>query len=1062
MADGGQNRQGKPSPGGAAPPLNPLLLAALGYARRGWPVFPCNPKNKQPLLAADRDPVTQKPIRGTGGVSKATRDEELIRAWWKKWPDAMIGLAMGHNGLFALDFDPRTEEATDPETGEVTGTRDFTLEQLKAETETMVGTELPSTLAARTPSGGVHLYLRQPKDGEPIRNRGNLPAHVDVRGLGGYVVAPPSRMTPDPETGVAREYRWLRGNWDAEIVEAPEKLVELLRAPKARAPSGDTAAGDQPASSSPPPARPSAAPSDDPAWAAVRKYAIAAFDAECQALARAPMGDRNNQINARAFVLGQLVGAGALSEASVRSALQSVVAGFGRDYEKCCEAIENGLDGGKAKPRDLRDIEANARARAERPPRRSSAARPRTPAAVAEKDEPFRSGTVEGPPSLMAGEAERLKAITEAWLKRKIGFLPAKSEPGAAKALTALAWGLGRRASAGLIDAADAKERLWPHCEDVADVSHADIDRAIEDGMARGFDPGPLLLDLKCAGYPRTDFGLAERFLERFGSEFRFTTGKGWLGWDLRRWKVLDQDKDTLPAELVSAVFETIRAVQREGRLVADTGFKSEENPHGLDRLYIVSKTKTTTEAEELRKWGRQCEQAGKPAAIANLARGTPGLEKSRFITVPIEQFDCEKLAVNVLNGTLRFALETMPDGRRKASIRRDLHRREDLITKLAPIEYDRDAACPLYDAMLEWAQPPEEMRRYLHQVAGYGSTGDTGEHKLWFNYGRGRNGKSTTIDAWCTALGDYSGTIAIESFLDQGIKKRGDQATPDLAKLGGVRMLRASEPDRDAKLNSALIKAATGGEPMSVRALHRGFFDLLPRFKLLMSGNSKPSIPDTDDGIWGRMKLVPWLRHIDKPEDDPWAATYPASAAKWPERDTKLLDKIKGEEAGGIAQGELSGVFNRLVSGLMDWLENGFVEPQTVTQATQAYRDGSDPLARFLRLCTEADAESRVQSSHLYNVFAAWAKAAGETEWKQKGFSKAMEEKGYKKKASDGMQWLGLKLIRQVSDFVDEEGRVKTLPDDMAAEAPSPEPPRPPPRLPGDEFIAGFDEDLP
>jgi phage/plasmid-associated DNA primase len=121
---------------------------------------------------------------------------------------------------------------------------------------------------------------------------------------------------------------------------------------------------------------------------------------------------------------------------------------------------------------------------------------------------------------------------------------------------------------------------------------------------------------------------------------------------------------------------------------------------------------------------------------------------------------------------------------------------------------------------------------------------GDTGEHKLWFNYGRGRNGKSTTIDSWCSALGDYSGTIGIESFLDQGIKKRGDAATPDLAKLGGVRMLRASEPERGAKLNSALIKAATGGEPMSVRALHRGFFDLMPRFKLLMSGNSKPAIP--------------------------------------------------------------------------------------------------------------------------------------------------------------------------------------------------------------------------
>jgi phage/plasmid-associated DNA primase len=134
---------------------------------------------------------------------------------------------------------------------------------------------------------------------------------------------------------------------------------------------------------------------------------------------------------------------------------------------------------------------------------------------------------------------------------------------------------------------------------------------------------------------------------------------------------------------------------------------------------------------------------------------------------------------VNCLNGTLRFAIEQLPDGGRKAAVQLDPHRREDLITRLAPVEYDRDAESPLYDGMIAWAQPDPAMRRYVHQVAGYASSGDTGEHKLWFNYGRGRNGKSTSIDSWCSSLGDYSGTIGIESFLDQGIKKRGDAATP-------------------------------------------------------------------------------------------------------------------------------------------------------------------------------------------------------------------------------------------------------------------------------------------
>src|SRR4051812_10047725 len=87
-------------PGDNAPPRKAitsadLLAAALGYAARGWPVFPCNPKNKQPLLAAKKG-EDNKPIKGTGGVSAASTDPDQVTAWWKRWPQALIGLACGH------------------------------------------------------------------------------------------------------------------------------------------------------------------------------------------------------------------------------------------------------------------------------------------------------------------------------------------------------------------------------------------------------------------------------------------------------------------------------------------------------------------------------------------------------------------------------------------------------------------------------------------------------------------------------------------------------------------------------------------------------------------------------------------------------------------------------------------------------------------------------------------------------------------------------------------------------------------------------------------------------
>jgi DNA primase len=616
------------------------------------------------------------------------------------------------------------------------------------------------------------------------------------------------------------------------------------------------------------------------------------------------------------------------------------------------------------------------------------------------------------------GVQERLRAVAARRLTGMIAAAEATKD-----GVTLFAWGMGRRVAAGLIDqdmATDAIDAV----RDGVDVGQEDIDKSFAAGMARGFDVGPMLLDMRCAGFQRTDLGNAERFETRYGHSFRFTTAKGWLGWDGKRWKVLDQDKDTVPAEVQAAVFDTVRSIQREADFVAATGFvepeealpedgkpplllvlqwrawrESGERASAMDRI-VDLKSGPVLLSEQIAKWGRASEGSGRLGCIAGLAK--------RWVTAPIEDFDRDPLAINVLNGTLRFRRDKAGG----ASVTLEPHRREDLNTKLAPVTYDPEAVSPVYDGFFEWAQPDAGMRRYLHQWAGYSASGDISEQKLHFWYGLGANGKSTTIDLWAYVLGDYSGTIGIETFLDQGIKKRGEQASPDLARLGGVRMLRASEPERGAKLNEALIKAATGGEPMAVRALHRGFFDLMPLFKLTIGGNYKPDIPGTDEGIWRRMKLVPWNAHVADGD-----------------RDELLPAKLREEAAG---------VLNHIVRGLIDWLDHGLIEPDAVREATAQYREDSDPLARFLKLCTEIDPQGRIQSSRLYEVFVAWCKAAGEREWSQKGFSKAMLDKGYQKKASDGMQWLGMRLVREVGDFIDEHGKVRAvipmLPDDGAA----------------------------
>lgn len=141
----------------------PLLLrAALAYAGRGVPVFPCEPGAKRPLTR--------------NGHWDATTDPRAIKRWWGRWPSANVAIPTGEeSGVVVLDVDP-----------DAGGSESLVkLERL--------GSPVPTTARSRTGGGGTHLFFRYPR-GKEIRNSaGLLGPGLDVRGEGGYVVVPPSR-----------------------------------------------------------------------------------------------------------------------------------------------------------------------------------------------------------------------------------------------------------------------------------------------------------------------------------------------------------------------------------------------------------------------------------------------------------------------------------------------------------------------------------------------------------------------------------------------------------------------------------------------------------------------------------------------------------------------------------------------------------------------------------------------------------------------------------------------------------------------------------------------------
>jgi putative DNA primase/helicase len=494
-------------------------------------------------------------------------------------------------------------------------------------------------------------------------------------------------------------------------------------------------------------------------------------------------------------------------------------------------------------------------------------------------------------------------------------------------------------------------------------------------GKRGGADGEGQSLDMDCAWLPRTDLGNAQRFVRRHGGDFLFVPEWGWLAWDGKRWNAREAD-----AILSRAVHQTIKDIAREADAMKASG---------LD--VMIDDKKGIWISDKIRGWCLASQGNAHIACVARLAQA--------YLTASSDGFDADPMAMNVDNGTLRFARAEGGD-----YITFHPHRRADRMTKITPVIYDPQAQAPVYDRFLARVQPGERMQRHLHAWGGVSLTGAQ-IARLSFWYGTGRNGKSTLIDIWAHVMGDYSQTIPIESFLDQGRSRRGGEASPDIAALPGIRCLRTSEPEKGAKLAESLVKLVTGGEPLRARHLNRDFFEFRPAFKLTMQGNYKPRIDGTDEGIWARILLVPWTVMI------------PAE-----ERDTALPAKLKDEAPG---------ILNRLLDGLRDYLDNGLSPPDEVIEATAEYREDSDPVGRFLAECTlqmdppppgQPGDEYRVAGNEIFKLYIAWAKASGERPWSPRAFSRGLQDHGVQRLKSSGIWYRHIRLIRAPADFAGQE----------------------------------------
>lgn len=345
-------------------------------------------------------------------------------------------------------------------------------------------------------------------------------------------------------------------------------------------------------------------------------------------------------------------------------------------------------------------------------------------------------------------------------------------------------------------------------------------------------------------------------------------------------------------------------------------------------RIYSeAARAQDDIQREQLLKHALRSESAQRIRAMLELARTEPELS-----TLP-KELDANPWLFNVQNGTVNLKTGVLKP-----------HNREQLITRLAPVDYDPDATAPRWEQfLLEIMNGDAELVEFLQRAVGYALTGDIREQCLFFCYGQGSNGKSTFLETLRTLFGDYGQQSDFNTFLNS----KGDGPRNDLARMQGARLVTASEADGEKGFDTRVVKLLTGDDTIVARRLYEEFFEFKPQHKLFLAANHKPIVKEQTVGFWRRMRLIPFTVSFTDAQ-----------------RDKGLSRKLERE---------MSGILNWAIAGCTAWRRHGLGSPRAVQRATMSYREENDILGEFMSQACVMDEKAWTATPLLYRAFVEW-----------------------------------------------------------------------------------------
>ncbi len=315
-------------------------------------------------------------------------------------------------------------------------------------------------------------------------------------------------------------------------------------------------------------------------------------------------------------------------------------------------------------------------------------------------------------------------------------------------------------------------------------------------------------------------------------------------------------------------------------------------------------------------------------------------LAESSHAVLPAE-LDRDPWSLNVANGTIDL---------RSGNLRP--HKREDMITKIVPVDFDPDARSALWESFLDTITGGNaDLAAYIGRAIGCALVGEASEKSFWFCYGPPDGAKSTFIDAVAGTLGDYHLATSPDTWLVQSATggNRGD-----IVRLLGRRFVTAVEFKHGARFDVALVKSVTGGDAITAAAKYTSEVTFKPSFALWFAANDCPAIRDDDAGMWKRVRRIPFTNVIEPKRQD-----------------REMRSKLGAPDV-------QRAILAWAVRGCLEWQRSGLGSCDAVDCSSAAYREEMDRVALFFVEECEFGAGLRISASAVRGAYEAWCKNNG------------------------------------------------------------------------------------